>query len=136
MVELLARKAASYGMPLTDPEKEILLQSRSRQNLLQEELRQKAIELIGKIFEAEDANESAGEPRSFSSSMYWADGGGYPNILALAEYVACDDARNTYPQLRGWKLVKNRMQLIGCGFIVVFLMFAGVVVAGIVFRWT
>jgi hypothetical protein len=134
MVDLLAKEAGIAGMSLTDQEKEVLLQDRSRRNPLPDELRQKAIDLIGKIFEVEDTNETVEYPKSFSSSMYWADGAGYPNILALAEEVACDSARTT-PPLQGWELVKDRMRLTGCGILVVLLMFAMVIVAGIIFHW-
>ena len=134
MVELLAQQAASAGTPLTDEERETLIQARSRRHPLPEELRQKATDLIVKIFEAED-NATVGDPMSFSNAMYWADGEGYPRILALAEDVACDTARATYPPLQGWRLVKDRVQLMGCGILLVLLMLAVVFVIGVVFHW-
>jgi hypothetical protein len=135
MVELLAKQAEAAGTPLTDEEKEALLQERSGKNQLPEELRQKAMDLIVKIFEVEDASETAMDPKSFSNSMYWADDAGCSNILALAEQVACETVRTAYPPLHGWRLVKDRLQLIGCGIFVVLLMLVIVIVAGVVFHW-
>lgn len=135
MLDLLSREAESAGTPLTAQEKEALLRDRSRWNPLPEELRRKTVDLIGKIFAAEDTDETVRDPKGFSSSMYWADGAGYPNILAVAEDVGRDTARTSSPQLHGWKLVKDRMQLIGCGLLAVLLMFVVVIVAGVVFHW-
>jgi hypothetical protein len=131
MVDLLSREAERAGTPLTADEKKALLRDRSRRNPLPEVIRQKAVDLIGKIFATEDLNESVEDPKSFSSSMYWADGAGYSNILAVAEDVACDTGRTSYPQLHGWKLFKDRAQLIGCGLLAVLLMLVVVMVAGV-----
>jgi hypothetical protein len=129
MVELLANEAEITGTPLTAPEKEILSQEDTP---LPEGLRQKAKDLIRKIFEAEDSD---GDPKSFGNSMLWAGDRGYPNVVALAEEVSCDLSRTAYPHTHGWELVKDRAQLIGCAILVVLLMFAIVTVAGIVFHW-
>jgi hypothetical protein len=131
MVELLAKEAEIAGTPLTDLEKEILLQESSEHNSVLEELRQKVKDLTGRIFEAEASDELYWDPRSFGNSMRWAGERRYPNVVALAEEVR----RTAYPQPHGWKLAKDRMQLIACGLLAVLLMFVVVIVAGVVFHW-
>jgi hypothetical protein len=136
MVELLAKEAESAGTPLTNLERETLLQASSESPFsVPEDLRQKVKVLIRTIFEAEAPDESDRDPRSFGNSMLWAGDRSYPNVVALAEGVARDIRGTAYPQLHGWRFVKDRMQLVGCGVLVVLLMFVMVFVAGIVFHW-
>jgi hypothetical protein len=136
MVELLSAEAekAGTGTPLSLVDKEILARESSPSDLMPEDLRQKAKELIVRIFEAEpDAVER--DPKSFSDSFQWAGDSSYPNIVALAEEVARDISRTAFHPPRGWKLVRDRMQLIGCAVLVVLLMFAIVIGAGFLFGW-
>jgi hypothetical protein len=132
MVELLAKEAEKAGTPLTDHEKEILLQPSSESPFsVSEELRRKAKTLISRIFEAESPEEFDRDPRSFSDSMLQAGDTAYSNIVALAEEVS----RDIRPPLHGWRLAKDRLQLIGCGGLVVLVMFVLVTIAGFVFHW-
>jgi hypothetical protein len=136
MVELLAKEAESAGTPLTDQEKEILLQASSESPFsVAEDLRQKAKVLIRRIFEAEAPDEFDREPKSFSDSLLVAGDRGYSNVVALAEEVSREIREAAYPQQHGWRFAKDRMQLVGCGILVVLLMFVVVIVAGIVFHW-
>jgi hypothetical protein len=138
MVELLAQEGEKAGTPLTDREKELLLQTRSDSLYSlsdSEELRQKAKALISRIFEAESPEEFDRGPRSFSDSMLWAGDAAHPNIVALAEEVCRDIRKMGYPPLRGWKWAKDHMQLVGCGCLVVLAMFVMITIAGIVNHW-
>ena len=56
---------------------------------------------------------------------------GYPNMMMLAEELA----RTSFPPLRGWKLVKDKVRLIGWAILVVLFMFAMVICAGVLFGW-
>jgi hypothetical protein len=134
MVELLSDEAIKDGVPLTERDRELLARENSRLEPMPEVLRQRAKDLITLIFEAEPFDEFERDPKCFSCSLQWAGDGRYPNIVALAEEVACDIARPSAP-LYGWKLVKDNLQLVGCGLLVVLLMFAIVAVTGLLFGW-
>jgi hypothetical protein len=129
MVELLSNEASKAGTPLTDLDKEILANNEP----IPEDLEKRARELIARIFEAEPLEEFERDPKCFSSSLQWAGDLGYANIVGLAEQVAYETARSAQPQ--GWKLVKDKAQLIGCGLLVVLFMFAVVIAAGFLFGW-
>ena len=130
MVELLSVEAIKDGVPLTERDREILASAEP----MPEILRQRAKDLITRIFEAEPFDDWERDPKCFSCSLEWAGDSRYPNIVALAEEVACDIARPSAP-LHGWKLAKDKLQLVGCGLLLVLLMFAIVAVAGFVFGW-
>lgn len=121
MLELLAKEAESAGTPLSDRDSEILLQDHHETKPLPDELRQKVMDTIRRIYELETYDECYWDPRSFGNSLEWAGDSRYPNIVALAEEVSCDMARMG-PPLHGWKRFKDRLLLIGCGLLVVFLM--------------
>ena len=137
MVELVSTEAEKAGTPLSDPEKEILLNASYEPTLTQspipEDLRKKAKSVIKRIFEAETQWESDENPKSFSNSMVYAGDTAYPNVVALAEEVVREFAETR--RLHGWALVRNRLQLVGCGILVVLLMFVVVFLAGVVFHW-
>ena len=130
MVELLSAEAIKDGVPLTERDREILASAEP----MPEILRQRAKELITRIYESESLDEWERDPKCFSCSLQWAGDREYPNIVALAEGVACDIARPSAP-LYGWKRVKDKLQLLGCGLLLVLLMFAIVAVAGFLFHW-
>jgi hypothetical protein len=134
MVELLSDEAIKDGVPLTERDREILARENSRLEPMPEVLRQRAKDLITRIFEGEPLDEFGRDPKCFSCSLQWAGDGRYPNIVALAEEVACDIARPSVPLL-GWKRVKDKLQLVGCGLLLVLLMFAIVIGAGFLFGW-
>jgi hypothetical protein len=136
MVELLAKEAEKAGTPLTDQEKETLLQASSESPFsVSEELRRKAKALISRIFETESPEEFDRDPRSFSHSMLQAGDTAYSNVVALAEEVSRDIREMGYPPPQGWRLAKDRMQLVGCGCLVVLVMFVMVTIAGFVYHW-
>jgi hypothetical protein len=130
MVELLSVEAEKYGIPLTERDREILANSEP----MPETLQQQAKELITRIYECESLDEWERDPKCFSCSLQWAGDREYPNIVALSEEVACDIARPSAP-LHGWKRVKDKLQLAGCGLLLVLLMCAIVAVAGFLFGW-
>jgi hypothetical protein len=122
MVDLLAKEAESAGTPLSDRDKDILLQDhRETNSLLTDELRQKATDSIRRLYELETSDENFWDPLSFGNSLEWGGDTRYPNIVALAEEVSCDMARMG-PPLHGWKRFKDKLLLIGCGLLVVVLM--------------
>jgi hypothetical protein len=138
MVDLLAQEGEKAGTPLTDQEKETLLQSSSDSLYslsISEELRRKTKALITRIFQAESPEEFDRGPRSFSDSMLWAGDKAYPNVVALAEEVSRGIGEMQYPPLRGWSWGKDRVQVVGCGCLVVLAMFVMVTIAGIVNHW-
>jgi len=136
MVELLAKEAEKAGTALTDQEKETLLQASSESPFsVPEDLRQKAKVLIRVIFEAEAPDDLDRDPRNFSDSMLYAGDRGYSNVVALAEEVAREIREAASPQQRGRRRAKDRMRLVGCGILVVLLMFVVVFAAGIIFHW-
>jgi hypothetical protein len=134
MVELLSEEAMKDGVPLTESDKKILASESSERSCLEpmpEALRRRVKELIVRIFQAEPFDEFDRDPKCFSCSMQWVDDDGrYPNIVALAEEVV----RERQPaSLSGWKLVKDKLLLWGCGLLVVLLMLAIVAGAGFLF---
>jgi len=132
VVELLSREADEAGTSLTALEKEILAQDNLES--MTDDLRHRAKGLIARIYEAEPWAEFEGDPKSFANSLEWVRDSRYPNVVALAEEVRCEIAGLT-PPLQGWKRVKDAVQLVGCGLLVVLLMFAIVITAGFLLGW-
>jgi hypothetical protein len=126
MVKLLAAEGEILGTPLTDEECETLAGNFA----ISDELSSKAKFLISRIFENEKQGDS--NPRSFSNSMMWAVDPEWPNIAELTGQVASE---NQHPRLRGWKWAKDKLALLGCGLLVVLLIFAAVIGAGFIFHW-
>jgi len=124
MVSLLSEEAVRSGTPLTEAEKEILFNETVS---LSEELRQKASRLIGQILEREQATSSEENPKSFFACLEWVEPD-YPNIAALAEEVITSGGIGKVPPLHGWRWVKERTLLIGCGLLVVLFMIVVVIV--------
>jgi hypothetical protein len=133
MLALLCNEAAKDGTPLTDKDRAILAQGGFDQDAIPEDLRKRVKDLIARILIAE-SDEFKRDPKSFNDSIQWADPH-YPNIAALAEEVAAELGVEAYPPLRGWARVKDRVQLVGCGCLVVLLMFTTVMFAGYFLGW-
>ncbi len=127
MVNLIAAEGDILNAPLTNEECGIL----EGDSAVSPELSAKAKYLIAHIFEIEKQEDS--DPRSFENSMAWASDGASSNIVQLTYEVA--DGLNSVPRSQGWKRVKDRFALVGCGLIVVLLMFAAVTGAGFIFHW-
>lgn len=134
MVELLSAEAEKSGTPLTDLDKEILSNGSSPEQV-PGDLRQKAKKLITSLYLAEPWDEFERDPKSFGNSLQWAGDSRYPNIVALAEELAIEMRGTAFSPPQGWRLAKDRLQLIGCGLLVVLLMFAIVIGAGFMFGW-
>ena len=134
MVQLLAIEAEKIGIPLSDVEKELLLDETPDQETLPQELREKAKGLIAKILETE-SGEFDRDPKSFLDSLQWAGDSGYVPVVALAEEVACEIGGNAYPPLKGWQKIKDRGLLIGCGLLVVLAIFAIGAIGTVFFGW-
>jgi len=73
-----------------------------------EDLRQRAKEVIGRIFEGEPWDEFERDPKCFSSSLQWAGDSSNSNVVELA----CEIARPGLP-LHGWKAFVFRVQICG-----------------------
>jgi hypothetical protein len=130
MVLLLSQEADKSGTPLTEAEKEILSSETASPS---EELRQRALKLIGQILEREQATPSEENPKSFFACLEWVEPD-YPNIAALAEEVITRGGFGKVPPLHGWRWVKDRTQLIGCSLLMVLFMFLVVAVWSLVSR--
>jgi hypothetical protein len=115
MVSLLSEQADRCGIPSSETVPP------------SQELRQKALKLIRQIFERERATPSEENPKSFGACLEWVEPD-YPNIAALAEEFITSSGFGKAPPLRGWRWVKERAQLIGCGVFVVLFMFLVVIV--------
>jgi hypothetical protein len=112
-------------MPLTDAERRTLADEFELETPLSEELSAKARKLIELVF---DHEADIDDPKSLGNSLAWASEGRQSNVAALAEEIIV--ARAEKPsRLHGRKWIFDRIQLIGCGFVVVILlMLFGVVV--------
>jgi hypothetical protein len=119
-MEMLADEAMKDGLPLTEADKEILVAESVKP--IPEVLRQRAGHLITRILEREPADEDERDQKCFSYALQWAADGRYPNIVALGREVASD--MRPAIGLHGWRLLKDRLYLVGCGLLVVFLMMA------------
>jgi len=134
MVDLLANEAIKTGTPLSDLDRKILSNESSAVEPMPEALRQRAKLLIAQIFEAEPRDDLERTPKDFGSSLEWAGDLGRSNIVVLAEEVACEIA-HIPPQLHGWGLVKDKLQLVGCGLLFVVVFSAVVVGIETLFGW-
>jgi hypothetical protein len=131
MVALLSKEAMNAGVSLSDGERRLLASEVIPGAPISEELRNRTKKLIEKILAREQESSTEEDPRSFGNSLEWAGDPDYPNIVMLTEEVVCSGgSRRNLPPLHGWKWVKNRFQLIGCGLSLVLLMFL-IVVAGV-----
>jgi len=119
MVLLLSQEADRSGTPLTDAEREILSSEDASPS---EGLRRKTLKLIGQILERERGESSEENPKSFGACLEWVEPD-YPNIAVLAEEVITSGGFGKVPPLHGRQWVKDRAQLIGCGLLIVLLMF-------------
>jgi hypothetical protein len=135
MVELLSAKAEKDGTPLTESDRAILVKEISDVEPVPEDLKQRAKALIARMFVEEPWDEFESDSKSFGSSLQWAGDLGYTNIVSLAEEVASEFIGEAFTPLQGWKLAKDRMQLIGCGVLTVLLMFAIGIGASFLFGW-
>ena len=117
MISLLSEEAESSRTPLTDAEKEIL---RSEGRSPSEELRQKTLKLIGQIIERAQATPSEENPKGFLACLEWVEPD-YPIIAALGEEVIRSGRFGKVPPL--YERVKDRAQVIGCGLLVVLIVF-------------
>jgi hypothetical protein len=124
MVSLLSQEADRSGTPLTEAEQAILS---SETESPSEELRQKALRLIGQILKSGLATSSEENPKSFFACLEWVEPD-YPNIAALAEEVITSGGFGKLPPSHGQRWVKDRAQLIGCGLLVVLIMFLVVII--------
>ncbi len=127
MIEILALEGQRVGEPLTSAECEILAGT----GVMSEELWTRARGLIERVFEAERESES--DPRNFCGSMEWASDAAWSNVVELTYQVV--DGLRPIPRLPGWARVKDKIALVGCGFLVVLLMLAGVIASGFIFHW-
>ncbi len=133
MVNLLANEAIKAGSPLSVLEKEILIKEYSIVEPMPEELRERAKQLIARIFEGEPWDEFDRTPKGFSSSLEWADDS-RSNIVVLAHEVACEVARLSPPP-HGWGLVKDKLQLDGCAVLFIVIIGAGIAAIQALFGW-
>jgi hypothetical protein len=129
MVSLLSEEADRSGTPLTEAEREMLSREGGAPS---EELRQKALKLIGQILKRDQATSSEENPKGFGACLEWVEPD-YPNIAALAEEVFTSGGFGKVPPLHGRRWVIDRAQLIGCGFLAVVLMFLVIAVWSLIF---
>jgi hypothetical protein len=123
MITLLAKEAESSGTPLSEEEKNIL----AGQTTVPNDLRGRAKNLIRGILIKED-REGLGAWKSFGNSLQWVDD--YPldpNIALLTEETVVEGrAVGIFPQpaeLHGWGFVKDKLQLVGFGLLLVIAIF-------------
>lgn len=135
MVVLLAVAAENAGIPITDDDKRILCKESRRGEPLPDELREKAKKLIEQILKKDCESVATEDTKSFGNSLEWAGDRDYPNIVALTEEVIMSGAyvRNL-PRLHGWAWVKERIQVVGFGLLIVLLMFLVIGIVTIVSR--
>jgi hypothetical protein len=127
MVDLLAAEGEVRGTPFSDAEREML----AGDCAISEELSSKVKYLISGIFANERQDDP--DPRRFSESMAWASDGASSNIVQLTYQVA--DEIQPRRRLKGWARFRDMIALIGCGLLVVLMMFTVVIAAGFIFHW-
>jgi hypothetical protein len=119
MVALLAAYAEKAGTPLSEGERKLLIEGAPPPGIVGEESNEKFRKLIEQAF---DDELNPDDPMSLSNSLQWAGDDQYPRIVALAEKVVRSRSEK-FPQLRGRRLMVDRLYLVGCGFAaVVFMM--------------
>jgi hypothetical protein len=134
MVQLVAAQAEKTGVPLTDEERRMLLTDAIPGDGMpgdeaSEQLDAKARKLIEQTFDAEVEPD---DPKNLGNSLQWAGDGRYPRIVALTEDVIRSRGEN-FARLRGRRWAIDRIQLVGCGVVVVIVMMLVVVLFGWLF---
>jgi hypothetical protein len=123
MVELVAAQAEKLGTPLSVEERGLLLEEAVPPKIASEESEARFRTLIEQTF---DSEVDPDDPMNLGNSIQWAGAERYPKIVALAEEVVLSRGEK-FPQLRGRRLMIDRMQLVGCGIVAVILMLLVVV---------
>ncbi len=134
MVNLLAEEAVKAGCPLSDLDRKILREENPDNEAIPEELRQRAKELIVRIFETEPWEDLERNPKDFGASLEWASDSHCSNVVMLAEEVACEIA-HPLPRLHGWGLVKDKLQLVGCAVLFIVIIGASIAAIQALFGW-
>jgi len=134
LVNLLANDASKEGSPLSDLDRKILAEENPDNEPIPGELRARAKQLIARFFEAEPWDDLERDPKSFVSSLEWASDSTCSNIVMLAEETACEIS-GPLPRLRGWRLIKDRFQLVGCAVLFIVILGASVAAIQAVFGW-
>jgi hypothetical protein len=134
MVNLLSDMAMKAGTPLSDLDRKILGEENPDNEAIPEGLRQRAKQLIVRIFEGEPWDDLERDPKDFGSSLEWASDSRCSNIVMLAEEVACEIA-HPLPHLHGWGLVKDKLQLIGCAVLFIVILGASIAAIQALFGW-
>jgi hypothetical protein len=118
MVQLVAAQAEKLGTPLSVEEGGLLLEEAVPHKIASEESEARFRTLIEQTF---DSEVDLDDPMNLGNSIQWAGAERYPKIVALAEEVVLSRGEK-FPQLRGRRLMTDRMQLVGCGIVAVILM--------------
>jgi hypothetical protein len=134
MVVLLSQEADRHGTSLNQTEKKMLTSESGPGEPFPEDLRIRLHKLIEEIIEREKNTDAKNDPKSFLASLEWAGDNAYPQIVALTEEVIMGGGFRHLPPLHGRSWVKDRAQLIGCGFLLVLIMMLIVVICGLIFQ--
>ena len=132
MMELLSKEGEGAGTPFDESERKILCGEASNKHPVPEELRRKSKTLIEQLLRREQTTEARNNPKSFNNSLEWAGDSGYPNIVMLTEEVVVSGTGIF--RLHGRRWAKDKVQLAGCAFAIVLLMFLLVVSFSAIFR--
>ncbi|HTR27212.1 MAG TPA: hypothetical protein VMI10_24785 [Terriglobales bacterium] len=119
---------------MSDLDRKILAEENPDNEPIPGELRARAKQLIARFFEAEPWDDLERDPKSFVSSLEWASDSTCSNIVMLAEETACEIS-GPLPRLRGWRLIKDRFQLVGCAVLFIVILGASVAAIQAVFGW-
>lgn len=125
MVDMLARESINAGTPLTDEDQNLL----SLECVIPGVLEEKSKILIYRILERELVSGATEleHPDSFYNFLEWAGDPDHPNIVRLTEEVLLEGrASGIFPppgELQGWGFAKDKLQLVGCGLLLVIAVF-------------
>jgi hypothetical protein len=122
MVKVLSLEAESQGNPLSEADKTWLASETEGRAQLSEDFRLRIHKLIQSLIERETTLQTEDTPTGFLATFEWASDAYSPHIVVLTYEVIDSGALGQLPKLHGRKWLKDKAQLIGCGFLVVVLM--------------
>jgi hypothetical protein len=133
MVNLLSREAEAQGTPLSEDERKLLSSDAEGGICLSEDFRLRIIGLVESLVRQQRVLESNDKQNSFLAAFEWASDAYSPQIVVLTWQVIDSGVLGPPPKLHGRKWLKDKVQLVGCGLLVVLFMLLVVVLIAFVF---
>jgi hypothetical protein len=114
MLLALSVEAEAAGTPLSDTERKMLAAEAAPERPIPDDFKERVKPLISTILQRGRTADPGTISIGFGDALEWVEEPDYPNIAALAEDVITSGGSGGLPQLHDARLIKDRVQLVGC----------------------